>query len=139
MEEPSNQYQRRSDDLSYSFLWALFQFKGRMNREEYWWSNGVLLGVSLVIFYVTFGAHLSLSEDNQILIPDAKMSQFLILMLASIYVTLAISVKRLHDLGAPSFAAVVFLFPFIGMIVFFLLGIIKGQPRDNKYGPMPPR
>lgn len=129
---------RRKTDPTYNLLWALLQFKGRMNREEYWWANGALFGVTLLMFYAIFGSHIAISETNEILLPDHMMSQFFLIMLASIYVTLAISVKRLHDIGAPGFVAVVFVFPFIGVIAFVLLGLFKGQQKDNKYGPQPP-
>ena len=56
-----------------------------------------------------------------------------------LYVTFAISVKRLHDLGWPGIVAAVFLFPAIGLIAFVVLGLLKGDDQPNKYGPVPPR
>lgn len=132
MAEPTPE--RRKTDPTYNLLWAMLQFNGRMNREEYWWANGALFGSTLVVFYMIFGSHISLSDTNEVLLPDHMMSQFFMIMLASLYVTFAISVKRLHDLGAPGLVAVVFVFPVIGILAFLLLGILKGQPHDNKYG-----
>lgn len=137
MAKPAPQ-NRRQTDPSYNMLWALLQFKGRMNREEYWWTNGLLFAATLLIFYAIFGNHLALSETNEVLLPDHMMSQFFMIMMASLYITFAISVKRLHDLGAPGFVAIVFVFPFIGIIAFVLLGLIKGQQHENRYGPRSP-
>ena len=137
MAEPAPK-NRRKTDPAYNIPWALLQFKGRMNREEYWWSNGLLFAATLLLFYVIFGNHLALSATNEVIVPDHMMSQFFMIMLASLYITFAITVKRLHDLGAPGFVAIVFVFPIIGIIAFILLGLIKGQQHVNKYGPQSP-
>lgn len=120
-------------------LWALFRFSGRINREEYWWANAVLLGVSLVAFRLVFADTVEVTQEGQILLPESLMPSFMLVMLASLYVTFAISVKRLHDLGWPGIVAAVFLFPAIGLIAFVVLGLLKGDDKPNKYGPVPPR
>nr|WP_306264303.1 DUF805 domain-containing protein [Pararhizobium sp. IMCC3301] len=120
-------------------LWALFRFSGRINREEYWWANAVLLGISLVTFRVVFGDSVEMTQDGQMHFPETLMPSFMLVLLASLYVTFAISVKRLHDLGWPGIVAAVFLFPAIGLFAFVVLGLLKGQNQSNKYGPAPPR
>jgi len=124
---------------THNVLWALMKFSGRMNREEYWWANAVLLGFSLVAFRVLFAGSIEVSSEGEILLPDSLMAPFFMIMMASLYVTFAISVKRLHDLGWPGIVAAVFLFPAIGLVAFVLLGILKGTNEPNKYGMVPPR
>lgn len=124
---------------TYNVLWALLKFNGRMNREEYWWANAVLLGISLVAFRVLFAGSVELSSDGEFLLPESLSALFFLIMLASLYVTFAISVKRLHDLGMPGIVACVFLFPAIGLVAFLLLGLVKGKNEPNKYGMVPPR
>lgn len=124
---------------TYNVIWALLKFSGRMNREEYWWANALLLGFSLVAFRVVFSGSVELSADGEILLPDAMMAPFFMVMVASLYVTFAISVKRLHDLGWHGIIACVFLFPAIGLLAFILLGLVKGKNAPNKFGPVPPR
>lgn len=124
---------------THNVLWALMKFSGRMNREEYWWANAVLLGFSLVAFRVLFAGSIEVSSEGEILLPDSMMAPFFMIMMASLYVTFAISVKRLHDLGWPGIVAAVFLFPAIGLMAFVLLGLLKGKNEPNKYGMVPPR
>lgn len=124
---------------THNVLWALFKFNGRMNREEYWWANAVLLGISLVAFRLLFAGSVELSSDGEILLPDSMTAPFFMIMMASLYVTFAISVKRLHDLGLPGIVACVFLFPGVGLVAFMLLGLVKGKNEPNKYGMVPPR
>ncbi|MCR9236750.1 MAG: DUF805 domain-containing protein [Alphaproteobacteria bacterium] len=124
---------------THNVLWAMLKFSGRMNREEYWWANAFLLGISLVAFRMLFAGSIELSSDGEILLPDALMAPFFMIMIASLYVTFAISVKRLHDLGWPGIVACVFLFPAIGLLAFLLLGLLKGNNEPNKYGMVPPR
>lgn len=124
---------------TYNIPWAMLKFSGRMNREEYWWSNAALLGLSLIVFRMMFAGSVELTNEGEILLPDTLMAPFFMVMAASLYVTFAISVKRLHDLGWPGILACVFLFPAIGFVAFILLGLLKGQNGPNKFGPVPPR
>lgn len=135
----ADQQSQEQSKQTYNVVWAMAKFSGRMNREEYWWANAVLLGLSLVAFRLLFAGSVELTSEGEILLPDAMMAPFFMVMMASLYMTFAISVKRLHDLGWPGIVACVFLFPAIGLLAFMLLGLLKGGNEPNKYGPVPPR
>ncbi len=135
----ADQQSQKQSNQAYNIVWAIAKFSGRMNREEYWWANAVLLGLTLVAFRVFFAGSVELTNEGEILLPDALLPPFFMVMMASLYVTFAISVKRLHDLGWPGIVACVFLFPAIGLLAFILLGLVKGGNEPNKYGPPPPR
>lgn len=62
---------------------------------------------------------------------------FLALGAASVVSMLAMTAKRLHDLGYPGFFAVLVLIPGIDLITLIVLMILPSEPATNIYGPPP--
>ena len=56
---------------------------------------------------------------------------------STIYVNVAIAVKRLHDVGYSGFLAVAVLIPIVQVAFFIWVGIIPGTPDPNPYGDRP--
>ena len=50
---------------------------------------------------------------------------------------LAVSVRRLHDLGKSGWMMLVMLIPFVGGILLLVWFVSDGQPHDNAYGAVP--
>ncbi len=119
--------------------WALLSMRGRINREEYWWSTFALMAGSFVFMYGMFHDRVELGPSGELLFTESQGLSLLSIVAAGIYVSFAITVKRLHDLGWPGLLAVLLMFPGIGFIAFFLLGLMNGEAGPNKYGPEPPR
>ena len=65
---------------------------------------------------------------------DAWATVFLFALIASLYCYVAITVKRLHDLGRPGLEAAWLFVPIISIIVFIALCVVPGQPAPNKFG-----
>ena len=51
--------------------------------------------------------------------------------------SLAVLVRRLHDVGKSGWFYLIFLIPFIGVIWLLILYCTEGQKEDNKWGPDP--
>jgi uncharacterized membrane protein YhaH (DUF805 family) len=48
------------------------------------------------------------------------------------------TVRRLHDRGISGWWTLLNLIPYLGVIVIvFICGVLKGEARENKYGPSP--
>lgn len=105
-------------------------FKGRARRKEYWMFIlfGVIIGVVLTLieimtgtfnYFVNFGP-LSALFSLVIFIPN-----------------LAVSVRRLHDIGKSGWMILIILIPIIGAIWLFILMIRDSEPGQNKYGENP--
>jgi uncharacterized membrane protein YhaH (DUF805 family) len=65
---------------------------------------------------------------------DTWATVFFFALLLSLFCYVAITVKRLHDLGRPGLEAAWLFVPIISIIVFVALCIVPGQPGPNRYG-----
>ena len=118
-------------------------FGGRASRKEYWIftlcnfivSIIVLLPGMLILNYsgnpelVTAYGHAYYSIGI-----DPVYGVFLLLTLIP---TLAIVVRRLHDISKNGWMILIIFVPFIGGIWLLILLLAKGKPGENEYGPAP--
>ncbi len=107
---------------------VLFSFDGRINRKTFWLQGFLpLLAISLVVGFV-FGFVGVYSEGIALLI-------MIIGGLALSFMSIAISVKRWHDLGVSGWFTLFQFVPLVGTVVFLLLGLLTGTKGANQYGP----
>lgn len=113
-------------------------FSGRARRKEYWMFvlfnfifSLVASLLNLVIFEIGMAA-VGLS-------PLFIMSSFIPIVYAiAVFVPgLAVSVRRLHDIGKSGWYVLITLIPIAGPIWFLVLVCMDSQPGDNAYGPNP--
>ncbi|NLK86130.1 MAG: DUF805 domain-containing protein [Clostridiaceae bacterium] len=98
-------------------------FQGRARRKEYW---------MFILFYIIFAAAAS--------IIDSIIGTYLIspiLSLALLVPSLAVLVRRLHDIGKSGAWFFISLIPLIGSIWLLILLATEGTRGDNQYGPDP--
>lgn len=79
---------------AYDFQSALFSFQGRLRRQHFWISWLICLGVGVVAGWIPFIG--------------------ILISLALIWPNLAITVKRLHDMGQSGWLAAI---PFVGGVI----------------------
>jgi uncharacterized membrane protein YhaH (DUF805 family) len=97
-------------------------FNSRSARSEYWW--WVLFSVIVaVIFYFLVMA-----------VPGIRYLQ-MIYSLAVLIPSLAVAVRRLHDIDKSGWWILIGLIPIIGWIVLIYWYIQEGTRGDNQYGP----
>jgi uncharacterized membrane protein YhaH (DUF805 family) len=105
-------------------------FSGRARRKEYW-------------FFVLFNAIFAIAAmvlDNilGLAIEDVGYGPFYILYaLATIVPGLAVSVRRLHDIGKSGWYILLAMIPCVGAIILLIFDLTPGDPGDNEYGPDP--
>lgn len=105
-------------------------FSGRARRKEYWMFflfNVIFLIVALIL-------------DNVLgtTISGAGYGLFYFLYaLAILLPSLAVGVRRLHDIGKSGWWFFIGLIPIIGGIWLLVLFCIEGTPGKNTYGPNP--
>lgn len=109
-----------------TFTWLFFGLSGRISRAAYFFS-GLLL--YLARFYPVYKILVSQgSEEAQTFWGGV----FLLTILGAIVCHIALSVKRLHDLGASGWFALLFL---VGDFLFYIvLCLIPGNPGPNRFG-----
>lgn len=112
-------------------------FSGRARRSEYWY---------FVLFNLIF-ALVAMGIDN-VLGTTFKMDPaygmdlpygyiYVAYSLAVFIPGLAVSVRRLHDVGKSGWFFLIILIPLIGAIWLLILYCTDSQPGPNKYGPNP--
>ena len=100
------------------------EFNGRSTRPEFWYFY-----LTYFIISVVLGILSSLSETVGIVLA--------IFALATLIPYLAVTVRRLHDIGKSGWNILWNLLPIVGWIYFLVLLCTKSQEGDNKYGPNP--
>lgn len=98
-------------------------FKGRASRSEYW--SFTLIGLAIQIVLMFIGKLIDFPYLSSI------FSVFIILP------NIAVSVRRLHDVGKSGWMLLINLIPIIGFIWLLVLMLRKSDAGDNKYGPNP--
>lgn len=93
---------------------------------KFYWLFGVLPIVMLGIL-VGFLA-VALHTGPNILI---------ILFVITLWPTLAMQIKRWHDIGITGWFSLLILIPYLGSLVYIVIGIIPGVTGENRYGPDP--
>lgn len=107
-------------------------FSGRARRSEYWYFT--LGQVCLwLLFYAVLLFGVTGEDETTIMI---TMSVFGLLLLATLLPTLAVSVRRLHDLGKSGGWYFLIFVPF-GSIVLLVWFFTDGERFPNKYGDDP--
>ncbi len=107
-------------------------FNGRARRSEYWMFtliNVLIIGVLYVLMFMS-------GSDGGAMAMVA-MGLVAIYSLAILVPSLAVAVRRLHDVGKSGWMLLVGLIPFIGSIWLLVLYCTDSQPGDNEYGPNP--
>ena len=104
-------------------------FSGRSRRKEYWYFVLFNLIVSLVLSAIdallgTF------SSANVGLLGG-------IYGLAVLIPSIAVSVRRLHDIDRAGWWVLIGLVPVVGTIVLLVFAALEGSPGSNRFGPNP--
>ena len=104
-------------------------FQGRSRRSELWW-------FTLFLFILSIGAsvidHAALGFALDQLGPASG-----IMVLATLIPSLAVWVRRLHDIGRSGWWTLLSIVPIIGIIVIIYWACQPSQPTGNVYGANP--
>src|SRR5208282_3326643 len=115
-----------------SVMQALFSFKGRMNRSDYWLKGVIFLSPLSVLMSI-------------LLLVNSAVVQVVAVVLSVLLLwpSLALIVKRLHDRGRSGWFAATLLIPaanvVFGVLIFIWAGFLKGAVGANRFGEDPSR
>lgn len=125
---PANRMVRFSEALPLFFKnYAAFQ--GRSSRGAYWWAALAIVLISIAVAIVDtilFSGFVRSSNGN------GPIS--ILFSLATLIPSLAIGVRRLHDVGRTGWWVLI-AFTVIGILLLLYWYVQPGQRRDNAYGP----
>ncbi len=97
-------------------------FSGRAQRAEYWYF--------FIFYFIVLVAILAFEPIESRIVSNL----FSLLMLLP---ALAVSSRRMHDIGKSGWMILLNFIPLIGQIWFFVLAVTDSNPGTNKYGPNP--
>jgi uncharacterized membrane protein YhaH (DUF805 family) len=105
-------------------------FGGRSRRKEYWY---------FVLFTITVGVVLA---GIDVLLGTFSFAQNIGLLsaiysLAVLIPSLAVTVRRLHDIDRTGWWIFINLIPLIGTMVLLVFAVTDGTPGSNRYDPNP--
>lgn len=100
-------------------------FQGRARRKEYWMFNLFNIIIAMAIGFVT-GLMEAVFGMGTILSNSASVIYSLAILIPGI----AVSIRRMHDLGRSGWWI---LFPVVNLVFMFF----DSQPGENEYGPNP--
>ncbi len=99
--------------------------KGRAHRKEYW-------GFNLGAFAVVLLAYVIGAAD-----PELGSSFGILAWIVLLAPSVAVTSRRMHDLGYSGWLAAMVAIPAVGWIVAVLMGLPRGAPGHNAYGADP--
>lgn len=141
-QQPSYGYGYQEDDNELS-LWGFYMkclkdkytsFDGRARRKEYW-SFALFNAIIYFIFYAV-GIFLAVSTRSETL----ALIVFGILGIYGLGViipSLAVTVRRLHDIGKGGGWIFISFVPFVGGLILLVFTLLDSEAGENRFGPNP--
>lgn len=120
------------------------RFRGRSRRKEYWYFTlfNILIGIGLsIVAGVIAGVLASSGANTGGLLVSTLLN--IVNLLSVIYSlgtfipSLAVLVRRVHDIGKSGWWILIGLIPLIGAIVLLIFTLQDSQPGTNQYGANP--
>ncbi len=101
-------------------------FSGRASREEYWYFMLINILISIAVGFID--GFMGMGYQSGVGILGGLYSLFVFLP------SLAVSVRRLHDISRSGWWALIVLVPMLGWIILLVMMAFPSKP-DNEYGP----
>lgn len=112
--------------------WVLTSWRGRLGRRSYFWGAALLAVAQVYLFVAAAGLDSGVKSDMLALGLGA-----IFLWLASAWAILAMSVKRLHDIGFSAKLSVLVFIPVLSLLFLIAMMLIPGSQETNEHGPPP--
>ncbi len=110
-----------------------WDFAGRSRRKEFWYFSLFNFLVFVMLEAVVIGAS-KILDIYALTFLSLQVDVFMTLMLVP---SIAVSVRRLHDIGVSGWWYLLSLVPLINIFLIFMLFCFDSQPDSNQYGPNP--
>ncbi|MDI9312817.1 MAG: DUF805 domain-containing protein [Limnohabitans sp.] len=106
-------------------------FNGRARRKEYW--NFQLINIVSILIIVVIGISLSGNSDDVPLV----FYLFGIIFLGIIIPSIAVTVRRLHDIGKSGWFYLISFVPYVGGLIMLYFTVLDSEQGSNQYGSNP--
>ena len=131
---------------------SFLSYRGRARRRTYWCATlGIGIAASVAVFIAILPLLNELAnggmDDLEMALSRSAGGLFIALaiIIATFFLLLPVSVRRLHDRNMSGWWMLAFIFggmiPYLGQLVgivqFIILGCLDSTPGANRYGPNP--
>jgi uncharacterized membrane protein YhaH (DUF805 family) len=103
-------------------------FSGRARRKEYWMFFLFNIIICIVLGIIDGVAGMNLGGMGLL---------GLVYSLAILVPSIAVGIRRLHDIDKSGWWVLIIFVPLIGAIVLLVFAVMAGTPGDNRFGPEP--
>jgi uncharacterized membrane protein YhaH (DUF805 family) len=116
-------------------------FEGRARRSEYWgyqlFQFIAIMGFLILgmILDVTIGGVSMDTQDDSV--PYITLIMLVLYVIGTFLPSLAITIRRMHDVGVSGWVYLVSFVPYVGGLVIFVITVIDSQVGTNAYGLSP--
>ena len=120
------------DTIKYRYA----KFDGRASRSEFWYFILFYVLIDIALAFVDFfvvNPMLGATPDQ---VAQGGLLE-LVFALAMVIPSIALAVRRLHDIGKSGWWYLIGLIPLIGALVLLYFFVLDSQPGSNQYGPYP--
>jgi len=110
-----------------------FDFSGRARRQEYWMFT--LINFIFIILTIILDINLGTSFID---VGTLGFGLFYFVYALGVFIPgLAVSIRRLHDIGNSGWMILITLIPIVGAFWFLILLVTASNPEENLFGPNP--
>jgi uncharacterized membrane protein YhaH (DUF805 family) len=113
----------------------IFNFNDRANRKEYWFFNLflVVLALGLILAFAIIYFRFLKQPRDQVFGKGYDLFDFWFGTFWA-FSSIAITVRRLHDLGLSKWLALLNFVPYVNFVFEIVIGCIPAKPGPNEYG-----
>lgn len=123
-------------------------FSGRSRRKEFWMFAllNLIISTALLTFIVIriYQVLIEVGERGvatdyhmETMMPNSLMIVLFVYSLATFIPSLAVTVRGFHDQGKSGWFVLLWLVPYVGVIIVLFFMCLDGMRGDNRYGPDP--
>lgn len=111
---------------------SLFSFNGRSSRSTFWLC---FIFITPLLQILNFSMDITTKYDNESVVLGLIL---LLLLFSFLWIQLAVSSRRCHDLGLSAWFVLIGFIPIIGTIGFLVrAGFYRGTVGENRFGADP--
>lgn len=108
--------------------WLFFRLSGRVSRAAYFLA-GLLIAIVQAFLLYRFTL-----TDPESPAGESWALAFFIIFFVSVWSYIALTVKRLHDIGKPGIISVALFIPVVSIVAYVVLCLFPGDSGPNQYG-----
>lgn len=115
------------------WIWLYLSPSGRLTRWPYVLASMLISVISSYFVYRHVLAYMPANAADPLATPGLNDLLFMIYAV-SLWPMIALSAKRVQDLGISPFVGAVIALPAISMLAYFVLALVPGSAEANRYG-----